>query len=201
MSEPGRPTKLTSEAHDKIVQALNLGNYRQDAAAFAGVGVATLRRWLVRGAQEQEGEYARLYEAVTESESRAKIMILGCVTRAARDGDWRAGAWYLQRKFPHQFSDRCQLFLIHKTFEQVEAAALAAGIQLPDSVWNTALTTLAGDLVQKLPSQLQLGLKQPSDLDDELADFDVTDDQRDALFEMLHAQKRKGVEVIKSSPS
>ena len=201
MPEPGRPTKLTPEVHDKIIQALTLGNYRQDAAAFARVGAATLRRWLARGAREKEGKYARLYEAVTESEARAKITMMGCITKAARDGDWRAGAWYLQRKYPHQFSEQCQLFLIQKTFEQVEAAADAAGIQLPESVWQTAWTTLAADLAQKLPSQLRLDLKQPSDLDDEFEDVDVTDEQRDALFELLHAQKRKSVEVIESSPS
>ncbi len=203
MPDNGRPSKLTPEIQEKIVQALSIGNYRKDAAEYAGIDAATLRRWMLRGAREKDSAYADLRAAVLEAESRAKITAIGCITKAMRNGDWRAAAYWLERKFPHQFSDRSQLFLIQKTFEQVEAAAEAAGIQLPDSVWETAWTTLAADLAQKLPSQLRLDLKQPSDLDDELGDIDVTDEQRNALFELLHAQKRKVVhaEVIDSSPS
>ncbi len=203
MPENGRPTKLTPEIQEKIVQALSIGNYRKDAAEYAGIDAATLYRWVLRGSREKDSAYADFRTAVLEAESRAKITAIGCITKAMRDGDWRAAAYWLDRKFPHQFSDRSQLFLIQKTFEQVEAAAEAAGIQLPESVWETAWTTLAADLAQKLPSQLRLDLKQPSDLDDELGDVDVTDEQRNALFELLHAQKRRVVhtEVIEPSPS
>ncbi len=203
MPDNGRPSKLTAEIQEKIVQALSIGNYRKDAAEYAGIDAATLHRWMLRGSREKDSAYADFRTAVLEAESRAKITAIGCITKAMRDGDWRAAAYWLERKFPHQFSDRSQLFLIQKTFEQVESAAEAAGIQLPDSVWETAWTTLAADLAQKLPSQLRLDLKQPSDLDDELGDVEVTDEQRDALFELLHAQKRKAVptEVIDSSPS
>ncbi len=201
MPENGRPSKLTPEIQDKIIQALAIGNYRKDAAEYAGIDATTLHRWMLRGAREKDSACADLRTAVLEAESRAKITAIGSITKAMRNGDWRAAAYWLERKFPHQFSDRSQLFLIQKTFEQVEAAAEAAGIQLPDSVWETAWTSLAADLAQKLPSQLRLDLKQPSDLDDELGDVDVTDEQRDALFELLHAQKRKAVEVIEPSPS
>ncbi len=203
MPDNGRPSKLTPEIQEKIVQALSIGNYRKDAAEYAGIDAATLRRWLLRGAREKDSAYADFRTAVLEAESRAKITAIGCITKAMRNGDWRAAAYWLERKFPHQYSDRSQLFLIQKTFEQVESAAEAAGIELPDSVWETAWTTLAADLAQKLPSQLRLDLKQPSDLDDELGDIDVTDEQRDALFELLHAQKRRVVhaEVIDPSPS
>ncbi len=203
MPDNGRPSKLTPEIQEKIVQALSIGTYRKDAAEYAGIDAATLYRWMLRGAREKDSAYADLRTAVLEAESRAKITAIGSITKAMRNGDWRAAAYWLERKFPHQFSDRSQLFLIQKTFEQVEAAAEAAGIELPDSVWETAWTSLAADLAQKLPSQLRLDLKQPSDLDDELGDIDVTDEQRDALFELLHAQKRRVVhaEVIEPSPS
>ncbi len=203
MPDNGRPSKLTPAIQEKIVQALSIGNYRKDAAEYAGIDAATLHRWLLRGAREKDSAYADLRAAVLEAESRAKITAIGSITKAMRNGDWRAAAYWLERKFPHQFSDRSQLFLIQKTFEQVESAAEAAGIELPDSVWETAWTRLAADLAQKLPSQLRLDLKQPSDLDDEFGDIEVTDEQRDALFELLHAQKRRVVhtEVIEPSPS
>ncbi len=203
MPDNGRPSKLTPEIQEKIVQALSIGNYRKDAAEYAGLDAATLHRWMLRGSREKDSAYADFRTAVLEAESRAKITAIGCITKAMRNGDWRAAAYWLERKFPHQFSDRSQLFLIQKTFEQVESAAEAAGIQLPDSVWETAWTSLAADLAQKLPSQLRLDLKQPSDLDDELGDVELTDDQKATVFEVLHAQKRRVVhaEVIDSSPS
>ena len=109
MPEMGRPTKLEPEVQERIVQALLLGNHRQDAAEYAGIHPATLRRWLLRGFEEQEGPYVAFRKAVLEAEARAKITAMGCITKAARDGDWKAAAWYLQKKYPHQFSNRSEV--------------------------------------------------------------------------------------------
>jgi hypothetical protein len=47
--EQGRPTLLTDELADRIVQVVNAGNYLKTAAQFAGVGQSTLMSWLARG--------------------------------------------------------------------------------------------------------------------------------------------------------
>lgn len=55
MREPkdiGRPTELTPEVKEAILQAYGLGCYLETAAAYAGIGEATLRTWLRRGAKE-----------------------------------------------------------------------------------------------------------------------------------------------------
>ena len=199
MPDPGRPTKLTPEVRDKIVQALGLGNYRQDAAAFARVGVATLRRWLARGVREKEGEYARLYDAVTESEARCKITAMGCITKAARDGDWRAGAWYLQRKYPHQFSEQSQLFLFAKAFEQIEAAAEASGRPISDSVWDAAWTKLAQDYASKIPGLSNVALD--SGTDDIFDQIDLSEDERGLLLKIVRAAKAGRPSQALLSPS
>ena len=55
MPDNGRPTKLSLDVQNKIVQALQAGTYRQDAAEYAGVDAATLRRWMARGLAEKDG--------------------------------------------------------------------------------------------------------------------------------------------------
>lgn len=45
----GRPTLLTDEVRDRIVQVVNAGNYLKTAAQFVGVGQSTLLGWLARG--------------------------------------------------------------------------------------------------------------------------------------------------------
>lgn len=49
----GRPSKLTDERADTILQAVEQGSYLKVAAAAAGVGEATLHRWLADGVTAQ----------------------------------------------------------------------------------------------------------------------------------------------------
>ena len=186
----GRPTALTPDVQHRILQALQLGNYRKDAAQYAGVDPTTLHRWVARGRREPDSEYGALREAVLEAESKAKIAAMGCITRSARDGDWRASAWYLERKYPHEFSERSQLFLVAKAFEQVEQAAESAGMDVPDSVWHAAWLNVAEELAVKLPSTIRPKLTT-EEMEDELDDLEVDATDRDAVFRILHADKVK----------
>ena len=191
MAERGRRTKLTPEVTDRLVQALALGNYRQDAADFAGIDVATLRRWMARGRAASEGLYAELYEAVRAAEARAKITATGCITKAARDGEWRAAAWWLQRKFPHQFSEQSQLFLVRKAFEQIEAAAEAAGQPLSESVWDSAWQKLASDYAKNVPGLSGMaGALGETGSDELLEQFDLDEDERRVLLKVVRGAKR-----------
>ncbi len=53
----GRPTALTPDVEHRIIQALQLGDYRKDAAQYAGVDPTTLHRWVARGRREPDSEY------------------------------------------------------------------------------------------------------------------------------------------------
>jgi transposase len=102
----GRPTKLTPEIMAKICDALRAGNYRETAAAFAGVRKSTFYEWLRRGARARKGIYRDLHDAVekalADSEAR-DVMLIG---KAAGEGDWQAAAWRLERKFPDRWGRR-----------------------------------------------------------------------------------------------
>ncbi|MHC4137370.1 MAG: hypothetical protein ACYS0K_20665 [Planctomycetota bacterium] len=151
MPEPGRRTKLTPAAQERVVSALLLGNSRATAAKFAGIDRATLRRWMARGAEEKESIYAELRAAVLEAESRAKVTAMGCIMKAMREGDWRAAAWWLERKWPAEFGAKSPLFLVAKALHEMEKAAEEAGTPLPEGAWEQAWAKVARDFSLQLP--------------------------------------------------
>ena len=188
MRDLGRPSKLTPEIRQRIVQAISIGTHRQDAAEYAGIDAATLRRWMTRGLEETDGPYAEFRTAIVEAEARAKITAMGCITKAARAGDWKAASWWLQKKYPHQFSEQSQLFLISKAFEQIEAAADAAGTPLHESVWEAAWANVAKEFSTRLPASLGLtGALEPGTDEDELDEVDVSETDKAALMRLLRA--------------
>ncbi len=151
MPEPGRPSKLTAEVERQLVGALALGSTRADAAQFAGIDKATLRRWLARGAHEPDGPYHQLREAVLSAEGRAKIGAIGCITKAIRDGNWRAAAWFLERKWPAEYATKSPLFLVARALREMESAAEDAGTPLPEGAWEQTWAKLAREFSLQLP--------------------------------------------------
>lgn len=182
MTEKGRPSELTPQVREKLVQALAIGNYRGDAARFAGIDPTTLSRWMRRGREEPQGPFAELRDAVLDAEAKAKVMALGCVTKAIRDGDWKAAAWYLERKHPHQYAEKSHLFLVAKALEQMEEAAEEAGSPLPEGAWEKAWAAVAKEFSLKLPhangkAQTDAeGFQSPDDLDTALRLLGVAPD-------------------------
>ena len=190
MAEMGRRTKLTPAVHQKIIQALSLGNYRKDAAAFAGIDAATLRRWMALGRAEPEGPKGALYQEATQAQALAKVTALGCITKAMRNGEWRAAAWYLQRLHPEQFSDRSQLYAIAKAFEQIEAAAEASGVVVPEGLWARAWSEFARDFMRQAKGVPGVAgnLELPSG-EEELNAIEVSEEDRQTLLRVVRAAK------------
>jgi hypothetical protein len=151
MPEPsGRPSKLTADVRDKVVNAIRLGGSRNDAALFAGIDPRTLRRWMDAGAEEGDGPHAELRAAVVEAETIWKVTALGTIAKAAST-DWKAAAWLLERRHPAEFGDKSVLFLVKHALAEMEKAAEQAGVALPENAWEQAWATVARQLAQKLP--------------------------------------------------
>ncbi len=107
----GRPTKFTEETRKKILWALRLGNYRKTAAEYACISERTLGDWLYKGSEENGGEYADFHNDVLEAEQAAEVRALGVIQQAANNGQWKAAAWFLERKFPERYCTRAAIFL------------------------------------------------------------------------------------------
>ncbi len=110
----GRPTKLTPELAKTIVEAIRGGNYAQVAAATAGIGEETFYTWLARGKDEPEGIYREFREAVLTASGEAEQEKLERLQREAlaEDGDWKAAAWWLERRFPKRWGRQQRLEIV-----------------------------------------------------------------------------------------
>lgn len=98
-----RPTKLTPDAHKRIVQAIQLGATYELAAQYGGVAYNTFNEWMKAGAEVKSGPFRELYEAVKEAEGKGAIGWLAKIEAAANDGSWQAAAWKLERRYPHEY--------------------------------------------------------------------------------------------------
>lgn len=101
----GRPTKLNRDRHDRIVQMLRSGNYRDAAARAAGIAPSTLYSWLERGSNEQVGPYHDFAAAVDQAEAEAEVYAVAIIRRAMAD-NYRAAVTYLERRHPERWRRR-----------------------------------------------------------------------------------------------
>jgi hypothetical protein len=68
-----RPTKLTPEIHQKIVNFIRQGTYDWVAAQAAGVNAATFRRWMAAG-REGDSRYVEFLQAVDRARAEARVL-------------------------------------------------------------------------------------------------------------------------------
>jgi len=164
MPDTGRPCALTPEVKERVVQAIIAGCSRADAARYAGVTDRTLQRWVERGRAGKEAPFAGFVSAVLDAEARASVLANGCIAKAIRDGDWKAAAWFLERRFPERYAPRSRLFDPHRVLEILEERGLVVDR-------DRALVALA---------EASPGVAAPDG--DDLGDLDVSEEDRAALF-------------------
>ena len=90
-----------------------------------------------------EGAAASAAEAEEEcpGEDEARDLAVGCLLRAARNGDWKAAAWYLERRYPEEWGKRT-----HVTSEVSGAVGAAKPYDLEllaDSTYRAIASELA----------------------------------------------------------
>lgn len=97
----GRPTSMTPQVKEKILEAIRGGNYREVAAQYAGVTAKTLREYL----RKKDDDAIVFRAAILAAEAKVEIDLVGAIKKLA-DGDLKAGTWYLARKFPERWAER-----------------------------------------------------------------------------------------------
>lgn len=55
-----------------------------------------------------QSEFFHLSHAIKDAESYAANVALQSIQRAARGGQWQAGAWLLERRYPHEYGKTVQ---------------------------------------------------------------------------------------------
>jgi transposase len=102
-----RPTKLTPQKHERIVELIRAGNYAETAATIAGIGKQTYYTWMQKGeGPKARSPYREFRDAVLAAKAEAEARMVTVVQRAALDGSWQAASWYLERTQQAKFGKR-----------------------------------------------------------------------------------------------
>lgn len=89
---------------EKLVQAILIGATYELAAQFAGISYKTFQRWRQRAEHAADGTpLAHLRQRLSEAEGRAAIGWLAKIEKVASEGDWKAAAWKLERRYPEAY--------------------------------------------------------------------------------------------------
>ena len=103
MAKVGRPTKLTLETQQRIVDAIRVGATYQLASQYGGITYNTFLAWMKKGESAKSGDYFEFFDAIKEAENNAMMEWLILINKAARDGSWQAAAWKLERRYPEMY--------------------------------------------------------------------------------------------------
>lgn len=108
----GRPTKLTPEALDSILNTVAHGSTFHAAAEAAGINRTTLVAWRERGEADLDNHkdtvFARLADGLPRARARGEASLVDTI-RAHATMDWRAAAWLLERRSPEDWAKRDSL--------------------------------------------------------------------------------------------
>lgn len=100
---------------DHILRNLKEGVFFADACRGAGISPSTGHRWKGRGATALEelesvgsvpkGEsvFAKFTEGAQTAQADTIMEAVSIIRGAAREGDWRAAAWFLERAYPSKW--------------------------------------------------------------------------------------------------
>lgn len=102
----GRPTKLTKERQEQIATLVERGHSMKAAARRAGIHPETLRRWLRRGEEQDEGLYADLADRMLRAVGASETSYVNSIKRIAEEqGDARLLMTMLKQRHPETWGD------------------------------------------------------------------------------------------------
>lgn len=128
-SDAGRHTALTPEVEESILGNIRLGVPVKDAMKIQGISERSYYSWIKRGSDElerlerdqsavpnpSEVQFLQFLQSVERAKSEAAGLHVATVTNAARRGDWRASAWWLERQRPEEFGKDAPTFIANQT--------------------------------------------------------------------------------------
>lgn len=98
------PEKLTDELQEKIVLYIRTGAYIETAAKAAGISKDTFYKWLQNGRRKKGKKYEIFLAAIDKALAESELSDIARIGQAAKDGNWQAAAWRLERKFPQRWA-------------------------------------------------------------------------------------------------
>jgi len=141
----GRPSKLTPQVRQKLLEAIRAGSYYEPACAYAGANYFVFREWMRRGEgtddRARTDEYAQFAKDVKEAEAQGELACVAAL-RTASKTDPRAAMWLLERRHSDRWSSTQKIKI------QVEQAV--------DAELNLLFSAIADD--PTIPNDVKLKL-------------------------------------------
>ena len=103
-SPVGRPTRLSKEIAEAIIENLRAGVHASVAAAAAGISTSTYYHWLQRGKKGQ-APFAKFWRDVRQARAAAEADAVKIIANAAME-NWQAAAWFLERKHAKRWAKK-----------------------------------------------------------------------------------------------
>lgn len=107
----------TPELIKAIVDTIRVGGSDVDACHRAGISQDTFYRWM------KVGEFS---EQITRARVDGKLARIARINKAGSDGDWRADAWYLERRWPEEFAQQLVIKVTHEQAALLKQHGLTA---------------------------------------------------------------------------
>lgn len=93
--------KLTPELAEEAIKLVKGGASNADVIAWLGVAETSFYKWL---RDPQNDAQRQLAQGMKKAEAERKLWHLQRIHDAARSGDWKASAWYLERRYPNEYA-------------------------------------------------------------------------------------------------
>ena len=93
--------KLTRELAEEAIRLVKGGASNADVISYLGVAEGTFYAWLREPKNEAQ---TALAQGLKKAETERKLWHLQRIHRAAEEGDWKASAWYLERRYPNEYA-------------------------------------------------------------------------------------------------
>lgn len=104
-------SKLTPELQKEIGNYILLGSPLKFAAEASGISEKAFYNWMSQGEKESKGKFREFYDYINECKAKSVQLHLKLITSAAKEGNWTASAWILERRFSNEFGKRDKLEL------------------------------------------------------------------------------------------
>lgn len=104
--QKGRPSKFTPERIETLLRHIAEGNYIDTACRLADVDYTTIRHWVMLGERDGKGQYWEFAKQLKLAEAQAEADRVASIIKAGKFDDWKANAWYLERKYPERWGKK-----------------------------------------------------------------------------------------------
>lgn len=97
MANVGRKGKYNPEIVKEILTVINIGGTDKDAYEYVGINADTFYEWIKR--------YPEFSEQITHERLKGKVSMIRSIREQGKK-DWRATAWYLERRYAQEFAQQ-----------------------------------------------------------------------------------------------